>query len=506
MKAVEAVDTMLRKVGDQRLASVPQTEQVRKELLAAARRFYAELGQASVEESLGIRRLRARVGISMTVLDHVLGNRELAEQGFREHAQEFEELLATASDPTLDSDMLGRTLAGYAGLLIEAGRLEEAGEVLDRAEEVSAGMGDGASAVSTKIHVLHERSRLHYSAGAVEEALEATDRAARIGEDYLADHPGDLVVVHRLANVLHESGRVMLSIDPLGSIEQSRAALELWEQILEKERWDMIVRNNFCETSANLGQALSLAGRPEESLEVLETAIDVAHRLIADFPTVTAYRRTLNLLRLNAANQLAALGRVDESLEFQLLAIEQMEDLVADEPGNVVHTHRLGAALNNHAANLQDLGRIEESIEPLERAIECHRRAVAAQPNSPPYRYHLGVALMNYAGIEGHRGAFERSFELLDEALPLLKFDSTAQRYLAFQWMAVSEFVGAADDLDEAEREELTEWCHDSAVEALKAAVDNGYGNAADLGADPAWDPIRGRDDFQALAERIGDL
>jgi hypothetical protein len=85
-----------------------------------------------------------------------------------------------------------------------------------------------------------------------------------------------------------------------------------------------------------------------------------------------------------------------------------------------------------------------------------------------------------------------------------VEYDPAADNVTA-AWVLVRCVPLAHEDrrLSADGREELIRSYGDRAVAFVQAAVRHGYRDAARLATDPAFDPIRGRGDFQAVLREL---
>lgn len=501
-KALEAVDTML--VADENLVHVPQLEQVRRELLDAAHRLYGDL-ESRPGGGAAVTRARASVGLSLAALDLLLGNRSEAERGLRAQIERMGELVDSEAATSADHGRLVVALIRLAPLRTEAGHAQEALELLDRAQEC---LGEATYArydmlQKVGLELLIHRSRALTALGRADEALETNDISIEACRDLCAAYPEDTEARRLLSGLVSEKGQVLVSTDVERALELLEEAYELLDDVIAQDP-SSIARSNQCDASVNLVEALMRLGRHEDALAVAQDGVRSASELLRDFPTLDRVREGFGVLLMNEAVALGTLERHEEALAPLSAAIEIFEELVEDEPETANLLNELGGALTNHGAILQLLGRNEESVEPMERAVEIHRRVVATQPDNPFFLYHYGVALFNWGSTRfAVHGVREAAFDQLDEALPLLAGNPDIQHHLASYWMEIAGDIEGDDELALDERTQILERCHTAALNALAAAIANGFRDTSSLGSAPVWEPIRHTPEFEALLDGV---
>ena len=240
-QAVDAVDTMLARVGHETLRDVPQMVSIRRDLLEDALRFYAGF----LAGSDGDPELRRRVELArsrVSALHVTLGDLAEAE---RELGLLLDTLRAAAARPDADDE----TLRVYADV---AGRL---GEVLARRDDHA-----GAGARIREAIVAHERvpderrtayaelqrgqcfdklGDLEERRGRVAEAEDAVRSAVAISRSGVARFPDDSAFVLALGRQLDRLGtRLLHGGHPDRAVEALRESVARLESYREREPGD----------------------------------------------------------------------------------------------------------------------------------------------------------------------------------------------------------------------------------------------------------------------------
>ena len=160
----------------------------------------------------------------------------------------------------------------------------------------------------------------------------------------------------------------------------------------------------------------------------------------------------------------------------------------------------LGGSLHNLAMSYEQLGRVAEAERLFREAINHQRRARDAQPQHMMYRVFLTNHLMNLGNLLLRAGKPDETAQLAEEAAGL--WPSTPQRLLGPAVLLVM-CVDAAGPGDSPEAKARRDRYGRMAVEILTRAYDGGFRNPAFYRTSHQLDPLRSRDDFQALLRRL---
>jgi tetratricopeptide (TPR) repeat protein len=378
-----AVDEMLTGVGQQRLAHEPRMERVRRELLAKALHFYQRFLEEKGTDP-GVRWETARAHLRVGDIRRMLGEQGAAEAAYADGRAMLAGLLDQfpgdarfGRDLTVGENNLGR-------LLRDAGRTPEAEEVFRSA--------------------LARRQRL------VEEGGEAEDRQELAA---VADNLGILLL---------DQGRYAQS-EPL-----LRQALGLREQLAAGSP-NPAYRLELARSHNNLGLLLAATGRPDDAEQTVRQALAALKRLQAltglkgpadDNPDAPDYRQELVTSHTHIGNfwRDTQPRRAEAAYEDALRLCEQ---LVADFP--TVPAYRQQEAASHHSLGLvrQAAGRQADAEHSYARALAIRQKLADDYATVPEYRFDL-AATYNNRGIlllNAHRLAdAEKAY---DQALPPLE-------------------------------------------------------------------------------------
>jgi serine/threonine protein kinase len=460
-QARQAVDELLTRVGHERLAHLPHMEQVRRELLEAAVRYYREFVHQAGDDP----EVRYEAGRDFRMLGKIyaqLGRGNEAEQAFREGVTLNQKLTADFPNKPIYQHELAR---GYheLGALLRAKQPKDAEEYFyralrlqkklvaespDRPEYQSSLGGDynglGLSLVQT---------------GQRPDAEKAFRAAIAPLKKLVADDPSvvqyqsDLAICNNnLANLLAETNR------PRDAEKLWRENLDLWKQLAERDPSVPDHRSKLALTCSNLGLFLQKHNRPQDAEPLIREAVDLRQKLADDFPS-------------SPYGQIALAGELDK------LAV-----LVVVNRGEWAEGRRLR-----------------------ERAVGCTRLALKMEPGNPDYREQLRGRWWGLADIliqlQDHAGAARAAQELPPVFPDRWKPCYEAARLLT-RCVPLAEKDGK---LSEVERQQLAQAYAGRAVELMGETIRKGYKDLDWLRKDPGLDVLRSRDDFKKLLHELAE-
>ena len=506
-RALDAVDRMLLRVGEHRLAGEPRMEGVQRELVADALDFYGWFLERG-EGDPGLAHEVARVAVTAGDMHARLG--ELADaQLALDRAEALLEGLRAADPGDAPAALsLAATHHRRAMVLRLAGLPEEATasaraalavlEELDERSLNDAARGERArleAAISSELGLQLEQ------AGDEAAALAALERAVELLRDLPREGPEGLRVRYDLARNLDQRGRLRAhGANPVGG-SPDRAALELaladHEQAAEllralaaEEGGLPEPRFRFARALTNEVFVLSGLGEDERGMEVAREALRVQEELFADFPRVPAYGADLARTCVNLS---AFHGRRGE-LHLCRAALEQglaaFEDVLALTPGDPAVRVAYGTALVNLSGLLQSGGDLLGALAPLERAraelaaaLELAPRDGQARGTAWMIAYREGAVLL----------ALERPAEAVERARGLLEHGPGLQEIETYASLAAGAVRGAPA---EARAAVLAR-----AAEDLARLLRAGELSEEALAGNPSLGALRGLDGFEpALA------
>jgi tetratricopeptide (TPR) repeat protein len=332
--------------------------------------------------------------------------------------------------------------------------------------------------------------KLYRDTGRRDEALLCFRQARDAREELASAYP--LVTQYRreLAACLNHLG-VMLS-----QAGQRDKALRLYQRALgivedlarsnsstEQFRADMAwAHGNIGLTQAADGHAAEAARSFEKSLEILGE-LSRAHPDDSEYGVALARNHIdLGLVRRTAGDEDAA----SRSFEAARATLEPLARARPDDPD--VHS-LLGEALGHLGSSLHVLKRLPKALEALRRAVDRQRGALALAPNQARF---LNLLVGHYRDLGRVHRALGQPSGAAKAAL--------ARRGLRpgdpFELYDVARELALC--IPPPSRGEGGDYA-DRSMETLRWAISAGFRDGDRLGKDPAFAPLRRRDDFRTL-------
>jgi superkiller protein 3 len=318
--ALAAVEQMLTRVAEDKLAYVPQMETIRRDLLLDALKFYQKFLEKQSDDPV-IRREAALAYRRVGRIHHHLSQHKDAERAYRNAFLMFDKLDASAlADPALLQEMVNCHIE-FSWPLYHLGKGEESLQNIRRAAELADKLDKKAP--GNRPFILNARNNL----ASILVSQDPHEAEKILKENLaLADAAVNLEGVHRgLAHVFVATGR-------LPQAEQAfRQALKYAEQMAKENPSADWVQAAL----ANDQRALALAiwiGRPQEADEIQRRAVLIFDKLASDFPNVPQYSNDLAVTLHEHAGLLKHLGQTVDAEKTYRRAVAVYEKLATDFP------------------------------------------------------------------------------------------------------------------------------------------------------------------------------
>jgi tetratricopeptide (TPR) repeat protein len=246
-----------------------------------------------------------------------------------------------------------------------------------------------------------------------------------------------------------------------------------------------------------LAVVLSEMGKVAAAEAEYRTALTLMQKLAEDDPAVPELRSITTTLQFDLSNLLLQMGKSAQAEAMCRTALPVAQKLADDNPSVVNFRMRLAGVLETLGDVVRSMGRAAEAKQLYERAIALvEPEHVQGVPDSlfGVVRRH-GLALYDLGDISGAAANFRRSLALSEEGTLLDVDFEKACSHGALAGLAArrESGVSAAEGGKEAA----------SAMEWLRRAVAKGYRNANEIRIESALDPLRGREDFKKLLDKI---
>jgi serine/threonine protein kinase len=460
--ARDAVDRMLTRVSQKRLAYLPQMEHARREILEDALAFYQRLltvrrddPEARNDTALA----HGRVGR----INQLLERRGDAEQAFARALDLLTALTAEfPSDAKYRHDLADQR-NNLALLYQDTGRFPEA-EVTFRAalEEARRLLTDSAEARHRQLlaSIQNNLAILHESIGNFAGAEDAYRQA--LGE-YAGLQAADSAEPNYRRELAVVQANLAILLTATGCFEEAQMLYHQAQALLEKLRTALPqepqYRRDLAGTHLNRGNLLLATGQRAHARDALSRAEGLYRALVKDFPGVPAYRHDLARCRVNQGNLLSRdLDRRPARWAYDE-AVALGRKLQADCPDAPEVARDLAAALLSGANLHRAEGTRDEAEAACREAQDILARLAARYPTVTDYRRSLArshgelARLLTDAGrIPDAEAAYRRALDLLTRLVEELPSVPDYRDGLAKTWTGLGLLLRNATRFPEAEQ------------------------------------------------------
>jgi tetratricopeptide (TPR) repeat protein len=386
-EAREAVDQMLTRVGQERLANIPGMEQTRRELLEDALVFY----QRFLQEDSTSPEMRQEVGkahIRVAEIYGKQGKQQEEEAAFGKAAAVFEELTAEFPEQPDHWRDLARSYEGSSWSSMEKPKeREQAHRHAIEIRERLVGQypqeplyRDDLAASYVLLSTLQDRDNRR------EESIATLGQAHKLQEQLVDSNPTNSAYRRHLADIL-----VGLGVRLAGSsrYDQSEPLLRRGRDIrsgLSREfSKDFEYRHSLVDVSVFLGDVLAETGRYQDAMKTCMEALSLAEIDAKEFtglPEGIAWVATIK--GRNLGKLLVRLGRFAEAEKAYREALIIYGQFEADFTSGFLNEFsrvNQGETLVNLGQLLLKVGRLEEAKHTLDSAQASCEKAAKAFPN-----------------------------------------------------------------------------------------------------------------------------
>lgn len=518
-KAIEAVDTMLTKVGAESLRNVPQMTGVRRELLEAALNFY-EGFLAEAGSDVELRREVSLARLRVASVRAMLGETADVERALTTVIKEMRALVDDPATRTRVIPELARALGTHGEASARLGRPDAARASVTEAIAMLEGLTQDArdAATMTLLAALHDRLYdVEERSGDLPSALASAERAVAVSRAALARWPEYTPLVLGLGRQLDHAGGALLRS---GDAERSRTYLLEAVATLERYRAarpdDVQGREKLLAARVNAANTLYSLQRLDEAEASTRAAIELGAVLVVEFPEVQSYR-TAYAIALNQscayAFQRGDLVTAEATLER---ALAQQEQVAKSRVGDYGFFAELSSSYGNLGYVQLQLGKAELGLANIDRGLAHLAKSLEVAPRHDPWlsmrRALVGnrgmclVALARWQEAAAAARAIERDqgptwlvrrAQLLERSARLAAVAGTLQG-TPREAPGEPPEEALSDDARAAEAEALRA----EALADLALAVEQGHSDWSELADPDEWTSLRDAPEFQALVAR----
>jgi eukaryotic-like serine/threonine-protein kinase len=339
--------------------------------------------------------------------------------------------------------------------------------------------------------------------GDLKGALAAIEEQQQLAERLEGEHPND-AVLSALARSYLTSGFLLFKVGkPADSLQAYQRALAIREKLAEANPAVAEYQSDLTQTHDYIALLLMHTGKQDEALTAWRKALIISQRVAAANPSVVRIQYGLANIYDDVGWCLLNMGKPVEAAEAERKASDIMQNLIADHPAIILFQEKLANFQFNLGRALDRQKRLPEAFTALENGLVILEKFAKAHPNDDSCDRELGENYAFRGGARVRAGQPAEAVADLRHALELWakipKLDIEIQVERA---RAQALLSGLGGDTKSGVSKDEARTLADQSVAALEKAIKTGWALPSEL-AEPDFDPLRGRADFQRLVAEV---
>jgi serine/threonine protein kinase len=406
-QAREVVDKMYTQVAEKLLYGQPKMTEVQREFLQEALRFYQELIEEDGTDAT-VQEETANAYNRMAQIQIKLGQVGPAGEASVKAVTLLERLVADHPEVIEYRENLIGSYFPLAYIKIRTGQLDESERLYRKAltmnQELATQFPGGKYKHQLSVNylnlggVLIHRGNRREGEGALQQASELQEQLARDFPEVAEHHVSLGATLNNLAALARERD------DWAGARRlQERAIAEQEAALRINPRQTQAM--NFLRDHYNT-LAVEILGpmrKYDEALKVVRKGVDLAKRMIADYPDVPEHRLDLMQSYKDLGRLLKDVGNLSKAEEALREAGAIGDELMAKHPEEGIYSKLLAETHHHLGILLRDTGRPRDAVTAAKRAVELN-------PRDAGYNSALGVS-------QYWAGDFNAAIAALDESM-----------------------------------------------------------------------------------------
>jgi serine/threonine protein kinase/tetratricopeptide (TPR) repeat protein len=433
LKAQEAVNQLLTRVGERRLAGVPGMDEVRRELLQDALRFYLGFLKEKDNPDPAVRHETGLAHARVAYIQQSLGQPKPAEENILLALSLLEKLTAAAPEVWEYQKSLAFTEQNLAELYFEIKRMDQAEAYYQKAKSHwSARVADHPDDVSTLMllaQVYNNLGNLYAATGRLNEAEQALKEALTLRER-LADDPSQSETYRQ--NVAQSHNNLGVLYQGMDRTREAEAhymkALAWFTELANHYPENITYQAELAACHNNLGCLLGAPGQFQQAEAEHKQALAIRGRLAQEHPRLPHWQEALATSYYNLANLYRSAGRLADAEREHQKGLALRKQLAQEYRETPTYQEAL-------AQSYLHLGPLYELTKRPEQAESAYRNAVAllepvarAHPETVAIADLLGKSAWHLALLLSNRSKPKEAIECCTKSIavlePVLKKDS----------------------------------------------------------------------------------
>lgn len=499
--AVRAVDEMLTDIAiENSLADIPQTEELRQNLLEKARSFFETLHEDHAAEP-SLRRETALAQVRLGRIYDIQGLRDKAGVTHLESIKQLKSLHNEFQDqPQFQHslgeayDWFGEHLRPFDSIRAEAAyddALELQQDLVARFPDVFDYQYEMARTYNNRgILIAGQRNRFDEAEASFAKSIDLFN--------FLRENRGDVLDLLRLARTKNNLAIMLREIGRNAEAESEyNEAIVIMRGLVDASPQKREYREGLARMYNNLGNLQLTQANSESALEANTAARQLFESLSSPIPSL----RSEIANSYNTRGQvLRKLKRPEEAAQAYQTALQQFEQLAKELPGfadDPALNQRYGNVLANLAILQTGQGLFDDAVALVSRAINFYENAVNSPGSSSGSERNLSNAYWLLADIHLRAGEYSEAVAAI-EALAETPADKNTNYRAAVLYTRATELVLADRELTSERQDDIEESYRQRTVSLLAQAIAFGY-SSEDVVANGKFANLRDRDDYREL-------
>jgi len=459
--ARSAVDEMLSRVGQEKLAHEPRMEKIRKELLEKALEFYDRFLLVKSNDP-AVRWEAGRAQQRVADIQVMLGQHDVAERAYHKAQELFKKLVDEFPNKMEYRQDLGAGYNNLGNLFRDIGRNMDAEQAyrkaLDLREKLVEAFPKEQSFRKELAGSYNNLGLVLQKLGQLRDAEPAFTRGQKILLQLTKELPNDPVSKQELARCRSNLGVLLASLH--GAVEAEVNLTEsarLLEQLARQSPRVADYRQELALSQNHLGD-IWRDRDPARAEVAYRKALKLRQQLVDDFPTTPAYRQDLAASYSSLAVLLQATGKQDEADKAYAAALGLRKKIADDFPAVPDFRRNLATGITNHGILLHTHNRLKEAEAAYQEAQDLFAKLASKFPDVPDYQQELVGIYLNRATLLANLGQPAAAEKVCREALEMQtqlasRFAQVSyQQELARLHLNLGSLVRMNNDLPAAEK------------------------------------------------------
>jgi tetratricopeptide (TPR) repeat protein len=419
-----AVNELLSRVAQERLANEPRMQVVRRDLLEKALRFHQGFLQAQ-SENVEVRWETGQAYVRVADIQEQLGRPEKAEQAYNEAVAILSKL---AEERPSRPEFRRELAAAHAnrGLALQAaGRSAEAAKAFRDADEfLRALIAEHPKERQYRWDLAEAQSRRGLQSqvnGRPSEARTYFGNAVNLFAELTRDFAG---VPEYQMDLARSRVNLAAALQALGETRAAEAeydrALPALRKLVNDHGDFREYRQELARELFNLATLLHLDRRFDAANEIYREAINRFTALAEEFPTIPDYCHFAGSCANNYGDLLRTLGKFDGAEQQWRQAVDRFAGLVREYPAVPIYRQEQAQSLHNLGVLYCETKRGREALDALTRASDLRRRLADESSEPEPSRL-LASTIGQYAIALAADNQYKKSVERFRQAVDLLE-------------------------------------------------------------------------------------